>query len=159
LLGREHVHEAFSEARDEGNAVLAFTDHDFRDIRPDIEKISAWINSVRADFPSVAVEFATASEIGKLISASREDIRFSTSLNGNTLEVKLEQGTPFSHQPFLAIKTKTGTYCSDNFDQGADNGLWRYVFDAATFQLSDIASIGVAITGENASVHTTILDV
>ena len=39
LLGEEHVRQAFAEAEADRPVVLAFTNHDFRDMRPDIDGV------------------------------------------------------------------------------------------------------------------------
>lgn len=158
LLTKQHVRQAFTEAVEDGTAVLAFTDHDFRDIRPDIEKITAWIKELRGEFPSAEVKFATASEIGRVFAKRQPDITFSVDLEATHLKVRLEEGVPFSHQPFLAIRTTEGSYYSDNFDRGNHHGEWHYTFDETTFPISRVAQVGVAMTGENASVHTVVID-
>ena len=158
LLSKQHVRQAFTEAMELGAAVLAFTDHDFRDIRPDIEKVNSWLDELRSEFPTAEVRFATASEVGRIFAEEQPDIGFSVNLEAKRLEVRLEGGSPFSHQPFLAIKTTEDTYHSDNFDRSARRGEWHYTFDETTFPLSSVAQIGVAMTGENASVHTVVID-
>ncbi len=158
LLSKQHVRQAFTEAVQLGAAVLAFTDHDFRDIRPDIEKVNSWLDELRSDFPTAEVRFATASEVGRIFAEEQPEIAFSVNLEAKRLEVRLEGGSPFSHQPFLAIKTTEDTYHSDNFDRGARPGEWHYTFDETTFQLSRVAQVGVGMTGENASVHTVVID-
>jgi hypothetical protein len=157
-LSKQHVRQAFTEAVQLGAAVLAFTDHDFRDIRPDIEKVNSWLDELRSDFPTAEVRFATASEVGRIFAEEQPEIAFSVNLEAKRLEVRLEGGSPFSHQPFLAIKTTEDTYHSDNFDRGARPGEWHYTFDETTFQLSRVAQVGVGMTGENASVHTVVID-
>jgi hypothetical protein len=158
LLTKDHVREAFAEATELGAAILAFTDHDFRDIKPDIEKVNSWIDEVRTDFSPANVRFATASEVGRIFSEEQKDIKFVANLRANRLEVTVTEGTAFSHQPFLAIKTTNGSYLSDNFDRGAGQGEWHYTFDEMTFPLVNVDRVGVAMTGENASVHTVVID-
>jgi hypothetical protein len=158
LLSKDHVREAFAEATELGTAVLAFTDHDFRDIKPDIEKVNSWIDEVRTDFPPANVRFATASEVGRIFSEEQKDIKFVANLRANRLEVTVTEGAPFSHQPFLAVKTTNGSYLSDNFDRGAGQGEWHYTFDEMTFPLVNVDRVGVAMTGENASVQTVVID-
>lgn len=61
-LKPSHLRQAFLEARQSGKAVLAFADHDYRDIRPDVEAVRAMVAAVRAEFPDVSLRFSGAEE-------------------------------------------------------------------------------------------------
>src|SRR5262249_23491876 len=51
LLTQAHVNQAFAEARDGKSAVLAFTNHDFRDMRPDIALVCDMLAAASKAFP------------------------------------------------------------------------------------------------------------
>jgi hypothetical protein len=148
LLSSEHIREAFEEAHLEGLAVIAFTDHDFRDIEPDISKINAMLADTKIDFPDVKVRFCTAEEAAQRITDSLNyEFKLSAVLNGERLEVKEHIGEVFGSQPFLAIKTKSGDFLHDNFDYVSSNETWFYTFDEQTIHLSDIAELKVGSAG------------
>lgn len=69
------------------------------------------------------------------------------------LEVSSETPT-FGPQPWLALKTVSGTYHHDNFDIDTPHYSWKYVFDDETFPIEAIEAIGVA--GSNAFGITTV---
>ena len=57
LLTERDVRQAFEEAQEGKPVVLAFTNHDFRDMRPDVDCVRAMLSSVAAEFPDVPFRF------------------------------------------------------------------------------------------------------
>lgn len=148
LLNSEHVKEAFEEAQREGSAVIAFTDHDFRDIEPDILKLNKIITDVKVDFPDVKIRFCTAEEAAqRVINELSYEFRLLATVKGERLQVKEHIGKVFGSQPFLAIKTKRGEFFHDNFDFVADENSWYYTFDEQTILLSEVDELKVASAG------------
>lgn len=149
LLNRSHVIECFQEAHDSGNAILAFTDHDFRDITPDIEYLYNELHAQRRKFPGVKIRFCTAEEAAqRIINKLNYRLELTIKLENNILKVSLKEGQIFGSQPFLAIKGKRGDYFSDNFDCLKHDAIWTYTFDEQTINLSDVELIGVAAGGK-----------
>ena len=60
------------------------------------------------------------------------------------LVVKLEKGSVFGPQPFLAIKTKSGKFIHDNFDFSIKKGVWHYAFHGDTLPIEDVLKLGIA---------------
>ena len=149
-LKEEHVREAFVEAQDIGDAVLAFADHDWRDLRPDISTLHELIQKVKLEFPDVALKYAGAEEAAVAVLGYSEktapEIRMQ--LVGNRLEVEITKGEIFGPQPFLAILSKDDEYYHDNFDVQIHRKKWSYIFDELTLPLSSIKKIGVASAGK-----------
>jgi hypothetical protein len=150
LLSEADVRQAFAEAREGGPVVLAFTDHDFRDIRPDIETVRERLALVAADFPDVPFKFCEALEAMRaaLTLSPEPACELQTSLesvgaSAHALVVRSAVPT-FGPQPWLALKTTAGTYHHDNFDILEPFHSWRYVFDEETFPLEALAAIGLA---------------
>ena len=79
-LQPQHLHEAFTEAREHGSAILAFADHDYRDIRRDVEAVRLMIEGVRREYPDVRLCFSGAEAAAKEISDAR---------SAHSLELKL----------------------------------------------------------------------
>jgi hypothetical protein len=160
LMAEGDVRQAFEEARAGKPVVLAFTNHDFRDIRPDVDYVRDMILRVAADFTDVSFKFSEAVDAMRralgLSPMPPCDLDLSLRAVGNSahvLEVHSETPT-FGPQPWLALKTTAGTYHYDNFDIDAPFHRWQYVFDEETFPLQALSAIGVA--ANNAFGTTTV---
>ena len=148
-LTQEHFHEAFQEAREKGSAVLAFADHDYRDIRPDVDQVRTMLGKIRGYYPDVQIRFSGAEEAARAITGHTSDTApvFTTEIEGNKLLVRLIVGEMFGPQPFLAIQTKGGNYYHDNLDVIEPKKTWAYILDEQTFTPDVIAKIGVGAAG------------
>ncbi|MCI0627129.1 MAG: hypothetical protein L0387_36700 [Acidobacteria bacterium] len=160
LLTEFDVRQAFREAQAGKPTILAFTNHDFRDLRPDVEAVSGILVRVSAEFPDVSFRFSEAVDAMRhaLSMAPASPCELDLSLRSvddrtDVLEVRAEPAT-FGPQPWLALKTSDGTYHHDNFDIHVPFRRWQYVFDEETFPLRAVAAIGVA--ANNASGMTTV---
>lgn len=162
LLQEEDVRQAFQEAAAGHPVVLAVTNHDFRDMAPDIDGVRALLKRIAAEFPGVPFVFSEA------ISAMRSALNLDTlppceldteirRINDSTHVLEVRSKTPtFGPQPWLALKTVTGTYHFDNFDIDEPFHKWQYVFDEDTFPLSALKQVGIAA---NNSFGTTTVSV
>ncbi len=160
LLAENDVRQAFEEAKAGKPVVLGFTNHDFRDMRPDIEETGNLIRKVAADFPEVSFKFSEAIEAMRSALDLTPDPPCDLDITLNSigestrvLEVRSETPT-FGPQPWLALKTCAGTYHHDNFDIDVPFHRWQYVFDEETFPLNALSAIGVA--ANNAFGITTV---
>jgi hypothetical protein len=61
---------------------------------------------------------------------------------GGLLSVKSDRPI-WGPQPFLALRTRSGTYYHDNFIIDSETE-WKYAFDEHSVRPADIASIGIA---------------
>lgn len=150
LLDKRHVHQAFSEARATGSAILAFADHDYRDIRADVENLRSMLTAVRTGYPDVAIKFAGAEAAARahLALADRERLRLSARIEGPRFIARVEAGAVFGPQPFLALKTKDGRYFHDNFDVIEPGRVWSYILDEQTLPPDTLEKIGIASAGD-----------
>lgn len=160
LLAESDVRQAFSEAREGKPVILSVTDHDFRDMRPDVDLVRTMLTDVAADFPELSFKFSEAIEAmrGALELAPEPpcelDLRL-RAVDDSTHVLEVHSKTPtFGPQPWLALKTASGTYHYDNFDIEIPFHKWQYVFDEETFPLAALTGIGVA--GNNAFGITTV---
>jgi hypothetical protein len=160
LLQESDVRQAFEEAAAGKPAVLAITNHDFRNMALDVTAARQLVRRVAKDYPDVPFRFSEA--IAAMRSALKLPDIAPCELDMNirriddarhVLEVRSTTPT-FGPQPWLALKTAAGTYHFDNFDIDRPFHQWRYVFDEETFPLSALNSIGVA--ANNASGITTV---
>jgi hypothetical protein len=141
--------------------VLSVTNHDFRDMAPDVEGFCAVLKSVARDFPEVPFYYSEA------INAMRSALEIAPqppcelectieTVDDSTAVLKVTSNTPtFGPQPWLALKTASGRYHFDNFDIDVPFHQWQYVFDQETFPLSALSAIGVA--ANNAYGTTTVV--
>jgi len=150
LLTESDVRQAFSEAREGRPVVLAVTNHDFRDMRPDVDEVRVLLARVAPDYPDVPFRFTEAVTAMRLAlslppePACSLDLSIEGSGDGAHVLSITTQTETFGPQPWLALKTKTGAYHSDNLDFDEPFRRWRYVFDDETFPLDALESIGVA---------------
>ena len=161
LLQEADVRLAFTEATEGKPVVLAVTNHDFRDMEPDIDAFGQLLYKVAADFPQTPFFYSEA------ISAMRSALALTplppcelnleiSQIDDRTHVLTVSSATPtFGPQPWLALKTVGGTYHFDNFDIDAPFHQWQYVFDEETFPLAAVSAIGVA--ANNAFGATTVV--
>ncbi len=160
LLQEQDVRLAFSEASEGKPVVMAITNHDFRDMAPDVDSTRKLIRRVAKDYPDTPFVFSEA------ITAMRSALNLTAiapceldlnlqQLGDSTHILKVRSTVPtFGPQPWLALKTVDGTYHFDNFDIDIPFHSWQYVFDEDTFPLRALNAIGVA--ANNAVGVTTV---
>jgi hypothetical protein len=159
-LKEENVREAFDEAEKYGRAVLAFADHDWRDLRPDISKLQEMLCKVKVEYPNVQIRFSGAEEAAVAVSGfegNRTPV-IQMELVENRLEVEVVDGEIFGPQPFLAIKSKDGNYYHDNLDVQIHRKKWIYIFDELTLHLDSIKTIAVGSAGKYGKYCVVSLD-
>ncbi len=162
LLGEGDVRQAFLEAQEGRPVVMAFTDHDFRDIRPDVDGVRGLLACVSREFPSVPVKFCEAIDamrraLGLTLEPACELETSLHALGDSTHVLEVRSTVPtFGPQPWLALKTVAGSYHYDNFDIDDPFHRWRYVFDEETFPLRALSAIGIA--ANNSCGVTTVLN-
>ena len=164
LLSEHDVRQAFAEARAGKPVILAITDHDFRDMRPDVELVRTMLADVAADFPDVSFKFSEAVEAmrGALELPSEPPCELDLTLkavNDSTHVLEVHSKTPtFGPQPWLALKTAGGTYHYDNFDIEVPFHQWHYVFDEETFPLAALGAVGVAANNAFGTTTVSVLE-
>ena len=164
LLTERDVRRAFQEAGEGKPAVLAVTNHDFRDMRPDIEGVRELLSGVAKDFPGISFRFSEAVETMRcalgLSPQPACDLGMSLrEVDGTTHVLQVQTTTPtFGPQPWLALKTVAGTYHYDNFDIDVPFHQWRYVLDEETFPLRALDSIGVAANNAFGVTTVSVMD-
>lgn len=164
LLVEGDVRQAFEEAREGRPVVLAVTNHDFRDLRVDVEYVRDLLARVAPAYPGVAFRYASAVEAMRLaldldpLPPCELDVDLEALPNGaHRLTVGSAQPT-FGPQPYLAMKTTAGQYHHDNFDFETPRQRWTYTFDSHTFPLAALAGVGVAAANDHGAVTVVNLD-
>ena len=150
LISEQDVRHAFNEARVGKPVVMAVTNHDFRDMAPDVDNVRNLISTVAQEFPDVPFRYANAVDAmrGALNLTPQPACQLDISLeevDAATHVLVVESSTPtFGPQPWLALKTVADTYHHDNFDIDVPFHRWQYVFDVETFPLKALDAIGIA---------------
>lgn len=162
LLDEREVKAAFARADSGKPTILAFTNHDFRDMRIDVASTHALIAAAAKQYPRVEWRHAKAKDAARAVlgrqnaSPLRLEARLVVLEGAARLEVTANHDT-FGPQPFLAIKTRDKRYLSDNFDVQIPKRHWTYTFDSDTVPLSAIEQIGIASNDINGSTHVVNL--
>ena len=159
LLKGNHVREAFKEAQEKGSAVLSFSNHDYREMRDDIDYVRGLLSEHRSDFPDVKIAFSGANEAARKVVAQKNfkqvPVVLSSRIVANRFEVSVETGFLFGPQPFLAIKTKDGRYFHDNFDENIKGKSYSYTFDFHTLDLETVSVIAAATCDNLGNINIT----
>jgi len=159
LLTQDHVDAAFLEASQKNKALLSFTDHDFRDILPDILACKKMLEIAKDKYPEVKIRFLSADKAARnMLADGIEPLELVVKLVANKLSVSILSGELFGWQPFLAIKTLDGKYLHDNFDIESPQILWSYSFEKQTIELASIHSIAVGAAGKHGGFSTKKID-
>lgn len=160
-LKLNHVRQVFTEARERGAAILAFSDHDYRDIRRDVDVVRAMIAEVRPEFPEVSLRCSGAEAAAReLLGAGAEpNPQLSLRLVDKRLIVRLERGQIFGPQPFLALRSREGRVFHDNLDVQEPGCLWTYTLDDQTLPPSALAVAGVGTAGRYGGFHVARLEI
>lgn len=156
-LGLDDVELAFMQAREGLRPVLSVTNHDNRDMRPEIDSVWTMIESLRKKYPDVIFLNLTAHDAAMLHlhGVASSEWSMQVEIFDNVLRVVSDRDI-FGAQPFLAIKTKDGRYLHDNFSRKSDHE-WFYEFDEYTIPFEAVGSVGVSghdtLGNPSSSVH------
>ena len=163
-LSQSDVDDAFQQASLSGKAVLAFTNHDFRDMASEISSVYQKIKKSALRWPDVEFRHCNALEAARcyLDGGSPEPLGLELVIREKSAgDAELNVTTHsrlFGPQPFLAIKTVEGSYYYDNFDLGSQPNSWKYTFDWQTFTLKRLEKVGVAATGRQGQMEIAVWD-
>ena len=146
-IALEDVRDAFWTVATGKSAILAFTDHDYKDIRFEIEKMRGLLQAAMREYPQVEFRYADClTAMRNCLNLEKTDIGMSAKIVKSGVHPALRvfvRKPIFGPQPFLALKFRNGTYHWDNFDFSEEN-TWSYTFDANTIPLEYVEDIGVA---------------
>lgn len=157
LLHQTDVNQAFEEAKAGLPVVLAFTHHDYRDMRPDIRNVYSMLIRAKSKFPSVKFKYCEAKEAIKLALGTKRSKKIHLKMNLDGKKLSINSNVPtFGPQPFLALETKSGEFLWDNCDFQKPNREWSYTLDEHTILLKDLKSIGVASCDKNYNICVSV---
>lgn len=146
-INEHDVMDAFELANQEGKSILAFTDHDFKDMEYDISRVQEFIKNASLKYKKVKFEYTDAiTAMRKCCNIIPQDIGMNCQIIKNENNIRMivqTNGEIFGPQPYLALKTKDDNYLWDNFDFDGCN-QWSYTFDHDSIVYDKIEKIGVA---------------
>ena len=149
LLNLNHVESAFDEAYNDNFAILSFSNHDYRDIRPDVRYVRQLLDKTRNSFPGVKLKFCGATEAAQIQmrrnkSYVNEPVKLRVSIEDNIAFIDVLEGAIFGPQPFFCFKTLEGRYYHDNLDCIIPQKRFKYVFDSHTININAVDIIAAA---------------
>lgn len=142
------VMQAFEEADKNGAAILSVTNHDFRDMKPGIEKMRQLISKCSQKYKHIKFKYANVIEAMRGVFGLQDlsEIRFNVEIKKLKTHSRLiveSENNIFGPQPFLALKTMNNNYYWQNFDFEGPK-IWSYSFDSNNILIDQISNIGVA---------------
>jgi hypothetical protein len=113
-LQPDEVEDAFAQAADRGSAVLSLSNHDRRELRPDVEYVHELVRRTAERFPEVQWRYANAQQAA----AAHLDLA-PTGPPGLKLSLKdgllwIESDRRLFGEPFLALEQQGGLFFRDN---------------------------------------------
>lgn len=163
-ISEEELAIAFSKAKRENSGVyVGVTNHDFREMSVEIEAFYTQLTNVAKRFPDVKFKFSSAIDAFRnVLGYTQEEIQnnrieLKAQLIDQVLRVDVAAGELFGSQPYLALKSTTGTYWHDNLDFGRHGKEFFYTFDRNTIGLGALNRI--AIAGNDKYGNTSIVEI
>jgi hypothetical protein len=157
LLRQEDVDQAFVEARDGNRVVLAFANHDYRDMRPDIKTVYDMLISAQERHKDIKFCHAEGREAARYALGLGKTAPCRLSLEIKDAIVYIESDKPiFGPQPFLALKTHKGEYRHDNLDIHEPFKRWSYVLDEHTIPMNSLEAVGVGACDDTGNVSVAV---
>ena len=133
-LEADDVARAFARTAAGTTTVLAYSNHDRRDMRPEIARASALIRGVAARYPDVGWRYATAPEAARVAlgrPSPAADLPLDLALRAEGGRLWIESSRPlFGPMPFLAVEETGGLVFRDNPTIEGPT-LWCYRPDSA----------------------------
>lgn len=162
-ITQHDVNEAFLEAQNGNDVLLSFTNHDFRNMAPEIENIRSYISEAANIYSEVSFSFEEASDgfrkcVGLEKSKPELSIEFVKIRENKWRFDVISSGDIFGPQPFLAIKTKDGRYFWENLDF-IKSLHWSFTFDEEHAPIEMVEKIGVAANSSSGISEVIVIDV
>jgi len=136
--------KAFELASIGKSPLVCVTNHDFRDMKEEVEQFCQMVKKVGSKYVDVKFRWCNAVE------GFRASLGFeyktppvpNASIIDNILNFN-SNCEIWGNQPFLAIKTHDGRYIRDDFIIEKNNE-WKYAFDVHSIALKSISQLGIA---------------
>jgi len=163
-IAMDDFRDGFERSESGRPTLISFTDHEFRDMKPEIAKMWGMLEQVSKEYPDVEFRYCNAIDamrrfigIDKIF---KPDFKVQIDTSGQKralLEIESKNNI-FGPQPFLAIKTKSNHYFWDNLDFHGKN-KWSYTFDFDTLHIDAVDKVGVAANTESGVTEVIVLNI
>jgi len=143
-ITREEIREAFEQTGGNCPTILSVTNHDQKEMRPQIASYMDMIREIQRDYPDVKIRHANALDAIRRVETLHAEppVHFDISWSGNRLDIKTDKPV-WGPQPWLCFKTLDGRYLHENLDrQGRTH--WSFIFDIDSIPLNTLEAIGLA---------------
>jgi hypothetical protein len=159
LLTKKDVIQAFNEAKVGKSVVLAFANHDYRDMEDDIKYVANLIKDVSKSYPNIKYRWSEARSAmrSSLNLKEEKSAKITQTLKGNMFHLKFNKRI-YGPQPYLAIQTTNGKYFHDNFDIQKPFLEWTYIFDKQTVTRENVKKFAWAANNNYGSTYISIID-
>jgi hypothetical protein len=160
-LTKDEIHKAFQRCSEGKPTILAYCNHDHRDMIAEIEEVTSLIHDVSTHYESqVQYQYCNAVDAMRMYFdfPNEEPVEFSFTFNDGRLDIKCSKPI-FGAQPFLTFRTFDNTLYHDNFCFGEDELSFFYQFDTHSMPIQMIQEIGVATNDLYGSSSVLIIDV
>ena len=158
----DDLREGFERASKGLPTLISFANHDYRDMKKEINKIRNMIKTVSNEYPEVKFRYCNAVEGIRNVMNMKEiktpNINLSLKKDWHySILTITTQNDIFGTQPFFCMKTRSGQYIWQNLDYQEKN-RWTYTFDSYTLPIESIDKIGVATATNEGVCEVEILD-
>ncbi|KPA10248.1 hypothetical protein MHK_009562, partial [Candidatus Magnetomorum sp. HK-1] len=152
-ITENEIEKAFINAK-KNPVLMAYTNHDFRNLIKETETIVSMIRKVSQKFPDIKYRWSNPVEAFRAcMNLDRTAaIKFNLEITEKFFKVYSDKPV-WGIQPFLAIRTKNDCYYHDNFIVDSETS-WTYPLDSHSFSLNNLSCIGFA--ANDATGNTTV---
>lgn len=152
-ITEQEVQRAFEQVREEGrDVVVAVTNHDFRDMAPDVEWLKQQFDAA-AERTKIGWRSATIGDTYAPWSAAPPRSNCSLQRDGRLSRLAIEYSEAiFGPQPFLAVKLVNERYHHVNLDIVEPFRRFSYVFDENTVPVEQVEAIVVGTNDRHGNV-------
>jgi hypothetical protein len=163
LLNEQEAIRAFERADRGLPTILAFCNHDFRDMRNDVDLTHAMLRRVALRFPNVQWRSLGAKAAAQRVVGAETTDQMTLSIEheriGEAVRIRVRASKDtFGPQPFLAVKTLDNQFLTDNFDFQVPRREWTYTFDRQTIRPRSVEAVGVAANCAAGTCNVVVFD-
>jgi hypothetical protein len=157
VLNQKEVNKAFVESKKGKKVILAFTNHDEKNMLPDFDKTYEMLTKASKRFKTKFKYFDARNAFRSAMKLKkRKKLDFKIIFKKNFIEISSNHET-FGVQPYLAIRDKKGKFYHENFSIIKPYRKWNYYFDSHSLPLNKINTFGFASNDDYG--NTTIVKI
>lgn len=153
------IDEAFYAANSGQKQLVAFTDHDFRNIAYDVNIVRNMIITAARKYSDVNFYFCNAIEgMRRVLDLEVNDIKLDLKYEEKNRKIIITSNNNiFGSQPFFCVKTYDGKYLWSNLDFIGD-GKWSFIFDYHSVEIECVDKIGIAANSTSGITEIIVYD-